>query len=280
MAELLPGYLVVGSDELKSSHTIEKMKARLDASGMAAFNLDERDMAKAVSEPLVEYFANPSSTTVCLVVATTLAKNTRLYKAIAKLGAKAVISCAPMKAYELPPRVAKMAQAHGKAMGIPAAEALVSRAGENMRMLDNELKKLASMIDGPEITPAEVKPWELLNAVAARDLTRSLELLKLQPAKSEVRIWSLLVTRLRELIIAKSLDARGQAGQLASALGVQTWQVKNHASWARRWKMDELLEALSSAVDVELALKGSRDGELALQMWVMGMCRPQQRRGR
>lgn len=29
--------------------------------------------------------------------------------------------------------------------------------------------------------------------------------------------------------------------------------------------MDELLEALSSAVDVELALKGSRDGELALQ---------------
>ena len=119
-----------------------------------------------------------------------------------------------------------------------------------------------------------------LNAVAARDLTRSLELLKLQPAKSEVRIWSLLVTRLRELIIAKSLDARGQAGQLASALGVQTWQVKNHASWARRWKMDELLEALSSAVDVELALKGSRDGELALQMWVMGMCRPQQRRGR
>lgn len=323
MAELLPGYLVVGSDELKSSHTIEKMKARLGASGMAAFNLDERDMAKdpqiddiiaslntfpmgsefrlvilrncdklpkAVSEPLVEYFANPSPTTVCLVVATTLAKNTRLYKVIAKLGAKAVISCAPMKAYELPPRVAKMAQAHGKAMGIPAAEALVSRAGENMRMLDNELKKLASMIDGPEITltdverhvmrTAEVKPWELLNAVAARDLTRSLELLKLQPAKSEVRIWSLLVTRLRELIIAKSLDARGQAGQLASALGVQAWQVKNHASWARRWKMDELLEALSSAVDVELALKGSRDGELALQMWVMDMCRPQQRRGR
>ncbi len=323
MAELLPGYLVVGSDELKSSHTIEKMKARLDASGMSAFNLDERDMTKdpqiddiiaslntfpmgsefrlvilrncdklpkAVSEPLVEYFANPSPTTVCLVVASSLAKNTRLYKAIAKLGSKAVISCAPMKAYELPPRVAKMARAHGKSMGIPAAEALVARAGENMRMLDNELKKLAAMIDAPEIgladverhvmRTAEVKPWELLNAVASRDLVRSLELLKLQPAKSEVRILSLLVTRLRELIIAKSLDARGQAGQLASVLGVQSWQVKNHATWARRWKMDELLEALSSAVDVELALKGSRDGELALQMWIARMCRPHTRRGR
>lgn len=311
---LLPGYLIVGSDELKSSRAVERMRARLEESGMVEFNLDERDMTKdpqvddivaslntfpmgaefrlviltncdklpkAMSEPLVEYFANPSPTTVCLVVATTLAKNTRLYKAIKKLGDKAIIDCAPKKTWELPSQVVKMAAAHGKAMGLPAAEALVARSGENTRMLDNELKKLASMVTGSEITladierhvmrTAEVKPWEFLNAVAARDLVRSLELLKLQPAKSEVRLWSLLVTRLRELIIAKSLDTRGQGSQLATTLGVQGWQVKNHLSWARRWRMDELLEALSQAIEVELALKGSRDSELALRMWVISM---------
>ena len=311
---LLPGYLIVGSDELKSSRAVERMRARLEKSGMVEFNLDERDMTKdpqvddivaslntfpmgaefrlviltncdklpkAMSEPLVEYFANPSPTTVCLVVATTLAKNTRLYKAIKKLGDKAIIDCAPKKTWELPSQVVKMAAAHGKAMGLPAAEALVARSGENTRMLDNELKKLASMVTGSEITladierhvmrTAEVKPWEFLNAVAARDLVRSLELLKLQPAKSEVRLWSLLVTRLRELIIAKSLDTRGQGSQLATTLGVQGWQVKNHLSWARRWRMDELLEALSQTIEVELALKGSRDSELALRMWVISM---------
>ena len=311
---LLPGYLIVGSDELKSSRAVERMRARLGKSGMVEFNLDERDMTKdpqvddivaslntfpmgaefrlviltncdklpkAMSEPLVEYFANPSPTTVCLVVATALAKNTRLYKAIKKLGDKAIIDCAPKKTWEMPPQVVKMAAAHGKAMGLPAAEALVARSGENTRMLDNELKKLASMVTGSEITladierhvmrTAEVKPWEFLNAVAARDLVRSLELLKLQPAKSEVRLWSLLVTRLRELIIAKSLDTRGQGSQLATTLGVQGWQVKNHLSWARRWRMDELLEALSQAIEVELALKGSRDSELALRMWVISM---------
>ena len=311
---LLPGYLIVGSDELKSSRAVERMRARLGKSGMVEFNLDERDMTKdpqvddivaslntfpmgaefrlviltncdklpkAMSEPLVEYFANPSPTTVCLVVATTLAKNTRLYKAIKKLGDKAIIDCAPKKTWEMPPQVVKMAAAHGKAMALPAAEALVARSGENTRMLDNELKKLASMVTGSEITladierhvmrTAEVKPWEFLNAVAARDLVRSLELLKLQPAKSEVRLWSLLVTRLRELIIAKSLDTRGQGSQLATTLGVQGWQVKNHLSWARRWRMDELLEALSQAIEVELALKGSRDSELALRMWVISM---------
>lgn len=304
----------MGSDELKSSRAVERMRARLEKSGMVEFNLDERDMTKdpqvddivaslntfpmgaefrlviltncdklpkAMSEPLVEYFANPSPTTVCLVVATTLAKNTRLYKAIKKLGDKAIIDCAPKKTWEMPPQVVKMAAAHGKAMGLPAAEALVARSGENTRMLDNELKKLASMVTGSEITladierhvmrTAEVKPWEFLNAVAARDLVRSLELLKLQPAKSEVRLWSLLVTRLRELIIAKSLDTRGQGSQLATTLGVQGWQVKNHLSWARRWRMDELLEALSQAIEVELALKGSRDSELALRMWVISM---------
>ncbi|WP_294160395.1 DNA polymerase III subunit delta [uncultured Collinsella sp.] len=311
---LLPGYLIVGSDELKSSRAVERMRARLGKSGMVEFNLDERDMTKdpqvddivaslntfpmgaefrlviltncdklpkAMSEPLVEYFANPSPTTVCLVVATALTKNTRLYKAIKKLGDKAIIDCAPKKTWEMPPQVVKMAAAHGKAMGLPAAEALVARSGENTRMLDNELKKLASMVTGSEITladierhvmrTAEVKPWEFLNAVAARDLVRSLELLKLQPAKSEVRLWSLLVTRLRELIIAKSLDTRGQGSQLATTLGVQGWQVKNHLSWARRWRMDELLEALSQAIEVELALKGSRDSELALRMWVISM---------
>lgn len=316
-AGLLPGYLIVGSDELKSSRAVERMRDRLERSGMAEFNLDERDMAKdpqmddiiaslntfpmgsefrlvilancdklpkAVSEPLVEYFSDPSPTTVCLVVATSLAKNTRLYKAIKKLGDKAVIDCAPKKAWEMPPQVVKMAAAHGKAMGVPVAEALVARAGENTRMLDNEVKKLAAIVSGTEITladverhvmrTAEVKPWEFLNAVAARDAVKSLELLDLQPAKSEVRLWSLLVTRLRELIIAKALDARGQGAQLAAELGVQGWQVKNHLSWARRWRMEELVVALSQAAEVELALKGSRDSELSLRMWVIDMTRP------
>ena len=311
---LLPAYLVVGADELKRTSAVMRMRGRLEKTGMAAFNLDERDMtkdpqiddiiaslntfpmgtdfrlvilencdklSKAVSEPLVAYLANPSPTTVCLLVATSLAKNTRLYKAVAKLGAKAVVDCTPKKALELPKQVVSMARAHGKTMGLPAAEALVSRAGENTRMLDNELKKLAAMLPAPEITledverhvmrTAEVKPWDFLNAVSARDMASALELLSLQPDRSEVRLWSLLVARIRELIVAKALDARGAGRELASTLGVQSWQVKNHLSWARRYRMDELVGALSGAVEVELALKGSRDGALALRLWVIDL---------
>ena len=313
---LLPAYLIVGADEFKRTSAVNRMRARLEKSGMAAFNLDERDMArdpqmddiiaslntfpmgadfrlvildgcdklpKTVSEPLVEYLANPAPTTVCLLVASSLAKNTRLYKAVAKVGAKAVVDCAPKKAWEMPKQVVSMARAHGKAMGMPAAEALVSRAGENSRMLDNELKKLASMVAGPEIIladverlvmrTAEVKPWDLLNAVSARDMVRALALLDLQPDRSEVRLWSLLVGRIRELIVAKALDARGAGRELAATLGVQGWQVKNHLAWARRYQMDELVDALSAAAEVELALKGSRDSALALRLWIIDLIR-------
>ncbi|MDM8299772.1 DNA polymerase III subunit delta [Collinsella tanakaei] len=314
-SKLLPAYLIVGADEYKRSRAVERMKARLAASGMADFNLDERDMtkdqaiddivaslntfpmgaefrlvildgcdrlSKAVSEPIVAYLANPAPTTVCLIVANTLAKNTRLYKAVAKIDAHAVVDCAAKKAWEMPKQVVSMARAHGKTMGLPAAEELVSRAGESSRMLDNELIRLAQMVEGPEITredverlvmrTAEVKPWDLLNAVAARDLERSLELLALQPDRSEVRIFSLLVGRVRELIVARALDARGAGRELAATLGCQPWQVKNHLTWARRWKTSELIDALREAVDVELALKGSRDSALALRLWIVRMC--------
>lgn len=312
---LLPAYLVVGSDELKRSHAVARMKKRLEASGLADFNLDERDMSKeqtpedvlsslntfpmgadfrlvilgpcdrlpkAMSEMLVDYLKNPSSTTVLLLVAEKLAKNTRLYKAVAKIDKKAIVECAPKKRWELPQQVRSMATAHGKAITQGGAEELVSRVGESTRMLDNELKKLASMVEGGEITQADVerfvvrtaepRPWDFLDAVSARNLPKALSLLRMMPQRQEIMLYSLLTTRIRELIYAKALDARGEGSTLARALGLQGWQVKNHLRWARGFKMSELLGALESAVDVELALKGSQTSDVALIRWVTQIC--------
>lgn len=263
---LLPAYLIVGTDGVKRDHAVSRMKARLEKSGMVEFNLDERDMtkdpdiesiigslntfpmgsefrlvildgcsklAKSVSEPLVEYLASPSPTTVCLIIADSLAKNTRLYKAIAKIDKKAVIDCSGTKRWELPRRVQQMATQHGKSITTAAAEELVSRSGENTRMLDNDLAKLAQMVEVPQIEladverwivrTAEVQPWDFLNAVSARDMRRSLELFNLLPAKSYVWTYTLLCGRIRELIVAKALDARGQGRELAATLKLQSW---------------------------------------------------------
>ena len=80
-------------------------------------------------------------------------------------------------------------------------------------MLDNDLTKLAQMVESPQIEladverwivrTAEVQPWDFLNAVSARDMRRSLELFKLLPSKSYVWTYTLLCGRIRELIVAK-----------------------------------------------------------------------------
>lgn len=314
MAEqaLLPAYLAVGTDEVKRDTAVSRLKDRLARTGMADFNLDERDMtreqdldailsslntypmgadfrlvilegcdrlAESVREALVAYLANPAETTCLLMTAGSLAKSTRLYKAVAKLGKQAIIDCGAKKGRDLPVLVQGMARHHGKTMGLDAAEELIARAGDNTRMLDNELKKLAEMIEAPEIRradveryvvrTAEVKPWDFLNAVSARDVTRALELYRLQPPKSEMRLYALLCTRLRELICAKALDERGQGRELAATLGLQAWQVRNHLTWARKFSRAELEDALRSAVEVESALKGSRDSEVAFTQWIV-----------
>lgn len=313
-AKLLPAYLLVGPDEVKRDAAIDRLVSRLEVSGMATFNLDDRDMTKpqepdeiiaslctfpmgsdfrlvilrscdhlvkAMSEALVSYLAAPSPDTVCLIVADALARNTRLYKAVAKIDAKAVIDCSAKKRWELPAYVQGMASRHGVSISSAAAEELVARAGESTRMLDTQLKKLAAMTGSSSIEladveryvvrTAEIKPWDFLDAVSARDVARALELYRLLPPKSEVRLLSLLLTRVRELIVAKALDERGQARELASTLGVKDWQVKNHVRWSRLFSMDELVGALHSAVETECALKGSRDSEIAFTTWFVSI---------
>lgn len=310
-SELLRAYLAVGPDEVKRDMSVSRLKRRLEDSGMADFNLDERDLgedqdvealvsslnmypmgadfrlvilhaADKAPEPvrgaLIDYLGNPSPTTVLLLTAKSLARNTKLYKAVAGQGARAIIDCGAKKGRDLPVLVQGMARRYGKELSLSAAEELVSRAGEQTRMLDNELKKLASMVEGPAIAredveahvarTAEVKPWDFLNAVSARDLPRALELYRLQPPRSEMRLFSLLLSRIRELICAKALDARGRGRDLAEVLGMQGWQVRNHMRWSRAFTCDELVSFLSEAVEVEQALKGSRDGAGVFVMWV------------
>lgn len=314
MADLLPAYLIVGADELKRDAAVRRLRSRVPAD-MADFNLDELDgasleepgqlissaqtipfcadfrlvivngageLAKPVSEAVVSYLADPNPQCVLCLVAEKLAKNTRLYKAAAKVGPHSVIDCAPLKRWELPPYVVKLAQKRGLSMDNAAAQELVERVGESTVALDNQIATLAQLVgDADRITLAdveanvaqiaEVSPWAFADAVCERNAPRAMEMLNLMKAPSLVFLHSVLVGRLRELICAKSLDARGAASGLARELGRQSWQVKNHVRWSRAFGEEELVELLGQAAVCERALKGSQDSEAAFARFVLAM---------
>lgn len=317
MADLLPAYLIVGADELKRDVAVRRLRSRVPAD-MADFNLDELDgasleepgqlissaqtmpfcadfrlvivngageLAKPVSEAVVSYLAAPNPQCVLCLVAEKLAKNTRLYKAVAKVGPHSVIDCAPLKRWELPPCVVKFAQKRGLSMDNAAAQELVERVGESTVALDNQIATLAQLVgDAGRITLAdveanvaqiaEVSPWAFADAVCERNAPRAMEMLNLMKAPSLVFLHSVLVGRLRELICAKSLDARGAASGLARELGRQSWQVKNHVRWSRAFGEEELVELLGQAAVCERALKGSQDSEAAFARFVLAMASP------
>lgn len=317
MADLLPAYLIVGADELKRDAAVRRLRSHVPAD-MADFNLDELDgasleepgqlissaqtmpfcadfrlvivngageLAKPVSEAVVSYLADPNPQCVLCLVAEKLAKNTRLYKAIAKVGPHSVIDCAPLKRWELPPYVVKLAQKRGLSMDNAAAQELVERVGESTVALDNQIATLAQLVgDAGRITLAdveanvaqiaEVSPWAFADAVCERNAPRAIEMLNLMKAPSLVFLHSVLVARLRELICAKSLDARGAASGLARELGRQSWQVKNHVRWSRAFGEEELVELLGQAAVCERALKGSQDSEAAFARFVLAMASP------
>jgi DNA polymerase-3 subunit delta len=313
--ELLPAYLIVGADELKSKTAVKRLKGRLDE-GLAAFNLDEMEpspdmepgnvvaslntlpvgpgfrlvvigkaekLPKPVSEAIITYLKDPNPGCVLCLVATSLAKSTRLYKAVKAVGEKAVIDCAPKKRWEMAPSVVKMAARYRVGMSDAAATELVSRVGESTLMIDAQLGRLADLcrdkgyIDVEDVErniarTAEVKPWDFLDAVCSRDCAKALGLYRLMQKPSHIALTSLMVGRLRELVCARALERRGEAGVLAQTLGKQQWQVKNHLRWSRRFADGELEHALASCARCERSLKSGADPETAFVSLVVSVC--------
>ncbi len=315
-AAFLPAYLVVGADELKSKTAVTRLKGHLEA-GLEAFNLDERvaradldagnllaslntlpmgsgirlvivseaeHLPKVTSEAVISYLKDPNPGCVLCLVAKSLAKSTRLYKAVKALGPHSVIDCAAKKPWELGPYVQKMASAYGMGMGADAAEELASRVGDSTTLLENQVKTLAAIkgyrgeltladVRAHVARTAEVKPWGFLDAVCSRDLGRALENYKLMQKPSQIGLTVMLERRLRELVCAKSLAARGQGGMLAQTLGKNERAVRRYPSWARSFGPGELEQGLAACAKCERELKSGADVETSFLQLLTAICR-------
>ncbi len=309
---LLAAYLAVGEDALKREAVITRLRARLAKLGDLSFNADDFDgetaegaaivaacntmpfaspvrlvyvrnvekLKKADSEEIVAYLGSPSESTVLALEAEKLAKNTRLYKAVAGLGAKAVIDCAPPKSWEMPRRVRAMATGHGFALTEGGASALVELVGENTVHLNNELKKIALAHGGSDTVgerevralvarTSEVKPWDFTDAFAARNLPKCLSLLSVMESASPHALIAMCASRIRELMAAQSMARRGNPKGVAQALKLPDWRVKNHGAWARNFTAAELRAALVSSRDAERAMKSGSDADEVFYTWLV-----------
>jgi DNA polymerase III subunit delta len=246
-------------------------------------NVDK--MAKDGTDALVKYAENPAETTILALVAKKLAKNTRLYKLIEKLGG--LIERTAPRPSEYPREVQGLFSRKGKSVTLEGAELMVNAVGRDLRRLSVEVDKaIAYTGDKTELTADDVaqvvstaattRVFELGTALGDRDSVRALTLLDLLlgDGESVYGLHALALRQIRDLIAARALIDRGggSAGELAATLGRPDWQVKSLPRQARGFTSDELVEVLRAAAEGEAEMKTSRDPRLVFERWIVRVC--------
>lgn len=234
---------------------------------------------------LADYAKDPNPETALVLVATKIAKNTRLYKAVDKLGG-AYEYKAPTKR-EYPSKVVDLFERRGKRVGRDAAEVLVRAVGYDLRRLSIEIEKVVAFagdkttlsrhdIEEVMSTTAPTSIFDFLNALGARSARESLRLLAalLADGESIFGINAMAVRHVRNLLSARALLDRGGVGvsQMARELRMADWQAKTLVRQADRFSESELVDALRAAAEGETQMKTSRDARLVLERWVLSIC--------
>jgi DNA polymerase-3 subunit delta len=317
LSEYKPVYLIYGDQDLLLERQLEKLKRDVGELVDLEFNSQTFDgdsaagddvvaacntfpfaserrlvvvrnvekMNKDDSEALVRYAENPAETTILALVAKKLAKNTRLYKAVDRIGG--LIERAAPKPSEYPGEVRNLFARKGKSVTVEGAELLVNAVGKDLRKLSIEVDKaIAFTGDKVELTAEDIEQvvsttattqvWELGTALGERDCARALKLLDrlLGDGESVHGLHALSLRHVRDLIAARALIDRGggSVGELSSTLGRPDWQIRNLPRQARGFTSQELVDILRAAAAGEAQMKTSRDPRLAFERWIVKVC--------
>lgn len=247
-----------------------------------------RDADKMSAEELgllAEYAKDPSPVATLVLVATSIARNTRIYKAIDALGG--VSEYAAPKKSELPGWVVKLFSAKGTTISRDGAEALVRAVGKDLRRLDSEADKVIayagekqklgrSDVEAVVVQTAARSIFEFLDALGARDAALALGLLGdlIESGEALPGIQAMTLRHVRSLIGIVSLQERGvSSGEAARTLKLADWQYRNLARQAERFREEELVSALCRAAEVEAKMKTSQgEPRLVFERWVVSVC--------
>lgn len=319
ISDLLAVYLIFGSEDLLLDQAVERLKRRLSdvadleynmqvfdgdiasadeiiaAANTMPFMSDKRlvivrradKMAASDLGVLADYAGDPNPTTALVLVAEKMAKNLRIYKAVAAKGGAHEYK--PPSKREFPATVVSMFAARGRKIGLDAAEVLVRAVGYDLRRLAIEIEKVVAFAgDSPMLsrsdieqvmsTTASTSVFDLLDAVGSRNCREAVRLLGnlLGEGESVFGVHAMLLRHIRQLLQIRALLDRPEGVHsqeaIAAAVGMSPWQARNLMRQASRFEAGELVDALRAAAMGEAQMKTSRDSRLVLELWLISVC--------
>lgn len=245
---------------------------------------DAADLPHDLFDTVAGMAADPGPDCALVVVHPGGVKGKGLVDRLKKAGV-AVVDCPAIKPWELPRFAAAEVRAAGGSIDPETAERLTQALGGDARGVAAAVRQLLSDTEDGVITAkvvnryfvgrADVTSFAVANHVMAGRRTDALGALRwaLDTGVAPVLITSALAGSLRNL--GKYLefqDSRMRAANLARAVGVPHWKVKDLARQASTWSPGAVARAIGLVAKADAAVKGAEsDPAFALEQLVLSV---------
>ncbi len=232
---------------------------------------------------LAEYIARlPDTTTLIVLIDEELSASSPLLKAAQEHGK--VIQCTPPKGAALESWIVKRAQGLGVKITPEATSLLANFMGNQLRMLANEIDKLATYVGeratiGVEdvrllsASAQEARIFDLTDALAQRNRKQALDLLHdlLADGEPPLKLISTITSQVRSLLLVKELASDGlRVQQIVTATGMAPFVAEKALRQVGKFQMAQLEGAYRQLLATDAALKRSRmTPEMALDLLVV-----------
>ena len=294
--DLLPAYLLTGSDRPKIGRALRRLRTRFGDEAvelMSADTVSGEDVAgslnslglfgagrlvvvqgverwkKADVEALDGYLTDPVDGAVLALVADEPPKDDALGRLVARRGGEVL-------AYDIPkpkdPSVWVRSEfvRMGAQVTDDAARRLVEIAGDDIAFLEQEVEKLATWAGGEQIGPREVEAlavpvqespvWALSDSWGSREVGEVLAACEAELEKG-VEPFLISVRLAAQVGLVRAVQALADGGlgarEIAGRLKKHEFRVRKALGHAERYSRDELDAAIVRLAELDAALKGA-----------------------
>lgn len=247
----------------------------------------EKADSKGTLDAVVEYAAEPSDTTVLVLVAGKLDKRKRLYTTAKKDGW--LVSCETPSRQELPGWVVERVKSRGNSIQRGVADLLAELLGPELGPVADAVERLCLYVgEGQTITEEAVSAcvvrlrtasvWQLLDAVGRRDIGLALRLFDdvFDPQDRGLPLIGTFSWATRQLIRFDAAKRRGaSAADAAKAAGAPPFKARDIENQLRGLSPVAMTEWLEQVATADLALKGGsrRPPRATLEQMIIDLCR-------
>lgn len=237
-------------------------------------------------ERLADYLSNPSPSTCLILTAAKIDQRTKFYKAVDK-GSRVILFGV---IYEN--QVRQWIRYRAKSYGLEFTEEGINLffevSGSELGIIDNELKKLASYIEGKKkIDASDVEDavgrsrvysvFNLIDAIGERKVEKALLILKKMLNNDEHPLGILFMIARQFRLMAKAIEFQKNglsAGEMSKRLGLPVNILTNNLmKQIKNFTLDEVLKKYRLFYYADSELKGSiKSPEIILDNLVLKLC--------